>query len=199
MVNVDKKADTSGLVTTTVLNNKISEGENKIPNTSSLVTTPVLNTSISEVENKNPDHSKYVPSKEFNKLTWETFGARSQQVDLVNKSEFENKLTSFYKRIISKKAKHLEVQKKLNSLIAKDNNFFLGRIYFTSNGRFQNTFVYLPTLYTVELKKDENNDYVFSCESNWVYNSKLKPLYTAFLHSIKLYEYRIGKKNINIG
>ena len=69
MLNIDKKADTSGLVTTTVLNNKISEGENQIPNTSSLVTTPVLNTSISEVENKNPDHSKYVPSKESNKLT----------------------------------------------------------------------------------------------------------------------------------
>ena len=27
-----------------------------------------------------------------------------------------------------------------------------------------------------------------------VYNSKLKPLYTAFLHSIKLSEYRIGLK-----
>ena len=44
--------DTSGLVTTTVLNTKISEAENKIPNTSSLMTTTVLNTKISEFENK---------------------------------------------------------------------------------------------------------------------------------------------------
>ena len=36
---VDKKIpDTSGLVTTTILNTKISEVENKIPDTSSLVT-----------------------------------------------------------------------------------------------------------------------------------------------------------------
>ena len=43
---------TSGLVTTTVLNTKISEVENKIPNISSLVTTTVLSTKISGVENK---------------------------------------------------------------------------------------------------------------------------------------------------
>ena len=47
-----KIPDTSGLVTTTVLNTKISEVENKIPNISSLVTTTVLSTKISGVENK---------------------------------------------------------------------------------------------------------------------------------------------------
>ena len=36
--------DTSGLVTTTVLNTKTREVENKIPNTSSLVAATVLNT-----------------------------------------------------------------------------------------------------------------------------------------------------------
>ena len=39
--------DTSGLVTTTVLNTKISKVQNKIPNTCSLVTTTVLNTKVS--------------------------------------------------------------------------------------------------------------------------------------------------------
>ena len=42
-------------------------------------------------------------------------------------SEVENKLTSFNRRPTSNKTKHLEVQKKLNSLITKDHNFFLGR------------------------------------------------------------------------
>ena len=37
-------------------------------------------------------------------------------------------------------------------------------------------------------------DYVFSCKSNRVFNSKLKPLYTAFVHSVKLSEYGIGIK-----
>ena len=39
---------------TIVLNTKISEAENKIPDTSSLV---VLNTKVSAVENKIPDNS----------------------------------------------------------------------------------------------------------------------------------------------
>ena len=41
----------------TVLNTKISEVENKIPNISNLVTTTALNTKISD--NKIPDNSKY--------------------------------------------------------------------------------------------------------------------------------------------
>ena len=48
------------------------------------------------------------------------------------------------------------------------------------------TFVYQPTLDTLELKKDKGTDYILSSKSNGVYNSKLKPLYTAFLYSIKL-------------
>ena len=47
-------------------------------------------------------------------------------------------------------------------------------------------FVYQPTLDTLKLKKDKGTDYVLSWKSNGVYNSKLKPLYTAFLHSINL-------------
>ena len=123
--DVDKKIpDTSGLVTITVLNTKISEVENEISNTSSLVTTTVLNTKISEVENKIPDNSKYITTQEFNKLAAESFAARLKPADLVNKTVFDNKLTSFNSRIISNKTKHLEVQKKLNSLITKYYNFF---------------------------------------------------------------------------
>ena len=40
-------------MTTTVLNSKISEVENKILNSSSLLTTAFLNTKPSEVEKKN--------------------------------------------------------------------------------------------------------------------------------------------------
>ena len=81
--------DTSGLVTTTVLNTKISEAENKIPNTSYLVTTTVLNTKINEDENKIPDNSKYITTQEFNKLT-ANFEAISKQAELANKTDFGN-------------------------------------------------------------------------------------------------------------
>ena len=58
------------------------------------------------------------------------------------------------------------------------------------------TFVYQPTLDVLELKKDKHTENVLSWKSNGIYdsNSKLKPLYTAFLHSIKLSGYRIGIK-----
>ena len=54
-------------MTTTVLNTKISEVENKIPNATSLVTTSVLDIKLSEVENKIHDHAKYITTQEFNK------------------------------------------------------------------------------------------------------------------------------------
>ena len=107
----------NGLVTATVLNTKISQAGSKIPNTCSLVTTTVLNIKISEVENKIPDNSKYITTPEFNKSTAANFEARLKQADLVNKTDFDNKLAGFDKQFNSNKIKHLEVQKKLISLI----------------------------------------------------------------------------------
>ena len=106
-------------MTTTISNTNINEAENKIPNTTSLVTTNVLNTKTGEVENKIPDHAKYITSLEFNRLIVENFAARLKQASLVTKADFDNKLTSFNKRITSDKTKHLAVQKTLNSPITK--------------------------------------------------------------------------------
>ena len=96
----------------------------KIPDTSALMTKTVLNTKISKVENKIPDNSKYITTEEFNKLVEENFAARLKQVNLVNKINFDGKLTSFDRRITSSKTKHLEGQKKLNSLITNSYIFF---------------------------------------------------------------------------
>ena len=67
-------------------------------------------------------------------------------------------------------------------------------MYFTSNNRSQNTLVYRPKRDTLELKKNKGTEYVLSWKSNGVYNSRLKPLYTAFLHSITLSGYKMGIK-----
>ena len=85
--------------------------------------TIVLNTKISEVENKVPDNSQYITTQEFNKLTAKNFAARLKQADLLNKTDFDNKLTCFNRRITSNKTKYFEVPKKLNSLIIKDYDF----------------------------------------------------------------------------
>ena len=62
---------------------------------SGLVSTIVLNTKKSEVENKIPNRDKYITTFQFNKLTAEYFTARLEQANLVTKTEFDKKLTSF--------------------------------------------------------------------------------------------------------
>ena len=52
----------------------------KISDISGLVTTTVLNAKISEVENKILDNSKYITTQEFNKLTAENFAARLRAI-----------------------------------------------------------------------------------------------------------------------
>ena len=84
----------------------------------------------------------------------------------MSKTNLNNKLTSFNKRITSNKTKHLEFQKKLYILITKY-NFFLGRIYFTSNDWCQNTFFYQPRLDALEFKKYKSFD------NNFVRNVKV--------------------------
>ena len=62
-----------------------------MPSTSGLVTTTYVNTKISEIENKIPDNSKNITTQEFNKLTAESFAARLNQADLVKKTDFDKK------------------------------------------------------------------------------------------------------------
>ena len=59
------------------------------------MSTTVLNTKISEVKNEIPDNSKYITTQEYNKLTAENFEARLKQANLMNKIDFDNKITSF--------------------------------------------------------------------------------------------------------
>ena len=119
------------------------------------------------------------------------FASRLKQAILVTKSGFDKKLTSFNRNITSNKTKYLVVQ---NSLVTKYYNFFLGTIYFASNDGYQNTFVYQPTLHTLELKKGKGIDFVLRWKSNGLDNSKHKPLYTTFVHGIKISRYKMGIK-----
>ena len=118
----------------------------KISDTSGLVTTTVLNTKISEVKDRIPDHSKYITTQELNKLTAENVAARLTQANLVNKTDFDNKLIRFNRKYTSSKTKYLKALGKLNSLPAKDYDLISDRMYFTSNGGSQNTFVSQPTI-----------------------------------------------------
>ena len=128
-------------MTTTVLNTKASV----------LVKNTDCDTTIIEIEKKkitDHDHAKYItPLK---------------QPNLVSKTDFDNKLISFNRNTTSNKKKYLEVLIKLNIVRKKDYNFFLGRIYFTSNDRSQNTFLYQPKFDSLEQKNDKATDNVLS-------------------------------------
>ena len=87
------------------------------------------------------DHNKYITTPEFNKLTSENFAARLKQANVVTKTEFDNKITSFNKRVTTNKTTYLKVEKKLVSLITKDYNFFLRRTYFIRNDLFINQYL----------------------------------------------------------
>ena len=89
------------------------------------------------------------------------------------KIDFDDRLIRFNRKITSNKRKYLEVQEKLNTLTTKEYNFFLGRMHFTNNDGFQNTFLYQPTLATLELKNGKVTDYVLRWKSKGAYNSKL--------------------------
>ena len=64
--------------------------------------TYALDTKTSEVENKIPNRDKYITTTpEFSKLTAENYAAKLQQVNLVTKTDFDNNLINFNKRIAS--------------------------------------------------------------------------------------------------
>ena len=74
------------------LEKEIENVDKKIPDVSGLVTTTVLDTKFSELENKIPDHANYITTQEFNKLTAEHFAVRLKRANLVSKTYFDNKL-----------------------------------------------------------------------------------------------------------
>ena len=76
--------DVSGLLTTTVLNTKISEVENKIPNVSGLVKKSDFHAKISDIEGTN------FTASDSNKFTSDILDTITNQKELINKSDISN-------------------------------------------------------------------------------------------------------------
>ena len=73
--------DTSGLVTTTVLNTKICEVENKIPSVNGLVKKTDYDPKIKDIE------GKYFTTADYNKFTSDILDVKIKGKELVNKSD----------------------------------------------------------------------------------------------------------------
>ena len=57
------------------------------------MSTTVLNTKLREVENKIPNHDACITTQEFTGLTAENVLKRLKQADLVSKKDFDNELS----------------------------------------------------------------------------------------------------------
>ena len=108
-----KIPDVSSLATKTAL----TVVENKIPSASSLVKKTDYDTKITEIEKKLTDHNhdKYIATPEFNTLAADIFNARLTQANLINKKDFDAKLSSLNRNIIGNKSKNLLVENELKS------------------------------------------------------------------------------------
>ena len=136
-----------------LLKKKLTELENKIPDVSSLATKTALtavenkiasslvkkidyDTKITEIEKKltNHNHDKYITTPEFNILAASVFNARSEQANLITKTDFDATLSSCNRKITSNKTKHLLVENELKKVKTFDLSYFRGKSHFEEDG-----------------------------------------------------------------
>ena len=83
---------------------------------------------MTEIENKLTyhNHDKYITTPEFNTLASDVFNARLAKANLITKTDFDAKLSSFNRKIMANKTKNLVVENELNKLKTFDPSYFIG-------------------------------------------------------------------------
>ena len=159
-------------ITDLAINSALTAIENKIPNVSNLVKKTYSITKISEIETNY--HNKFITTPECNNLAAGICTARLAQADLVTKTDFDTKLQSFNKKIISNKTKNLLVETELKNLEKFDAVYFRGRNYFDGDGT-QNYLVFQPVYKYFETVGSETS----SWESKGLYSEKISSVTTS--------------------
>ena len=80
---------------------------------------------------------------EFNNLGARVFTARLAQVNLVTKTDFDDKIKGLDEKITSNKTKHLLVENELKKLKTFDLSYFKGKSHFKEDGT-KNYLVFQP-------------------------------------------------------
>ena len=122
----------------------MSAVENKTPDNSNLVKEKTdYNLKISEIEKKVADNNddKNINTPQFNNFTADIFAARLAQANLITKTYFDIKLTSFNNKINSNKTKHLLVENEFKKLETFDSSYFRGKSFIENDGA-QNSLVF---------------------------------------------------------
>ena len=136
-------------------------------------------TKINELEKKPTDHNhdKYITNPEFNTLAVDVLNARLAQVNLITKTDFDNKLSSLKRKIASNKSKYLLVENELKKLKIFDSSYFIGKSHFQEYGT-QNYLVFQPTYRYFKMIAGVGN-------VNYIYYWKSKGLSDERTNSIK--------------
>ena len=142
--------------------------ENKIASISDLVKKTDYNTKITDIENKlnNHDHDKYNGTSDFNILATNIFNARLAQANLITKTDFDSRLSSFNKKNTQSKSKHLLVENNFNKLKTFDPDYFIGRWYSKLFSISTNVQI---------AKVISNTDYISLWKSKGLSNENFKP------------------------
>ena len=122
----------------------MSAVENKTPDNSNLVKEKTdYNLKISEIEKKVADNNddKNINTPQFNNFTADIFAARLAEANLITKTDFDIKLTSFNNKINSNKTKHLLVENEFKKLETFDSSYFRGKSFIENDGA-QNSLVF---------------------------------------------------------
>ena len=100
---------------------------------------------ISKIEKKFTDHNhnKYITAPEFNKFTAEIFAARLVEANLVTMTDFDNRLISLNRKVISNKTKNTLIENEFKKLQTFDSSYFRGKSHFEEDG-LQNYLIFQP-------------------------------------------------------
>ena len=148
-------------VSSLVLKIALTVVKNKIPSVSNLVKKTNYNTKITEIQKIFTDHNhnKRITTPYFNALVADAFNTRLAHLNLITKTDFDAKWSSFNRKITANKTKIFLVENELNKRKNFDSIYFIGKSHFKEDDT-RNYLVFQPiNRYS---KIIANTDYVSS-------------------------------------
>ena len=138
----------------------------------------------------NHNRDKYITTPGFNTLGVDVFNARLARANLVAKTDFDAKPSSFNIKVTENKTKHSLVENELKKLKTLDLSYFIGRSHFEEDST-QNYLVFQPI--NRYFKVIANTLYISSWKSEGLSDETIKPSVTSDNSFTPLIDYLANK------